>query len=253
MDRSQSRHHYVAGAASSRPLLTVDVLVGGMAVAAVLGLGLLALPRLAFPLQDEVFYVGPTVWLAEAGQLVVPAAITTSFVALAAWGAVFVKLFGGDFVTLRLAVLVASALSALTFYALLRHLGFDRIRSALALGILVLNPLYMSSSVIFLTESLFLLLVLGSLYTGMLGLRRGQGSLMLAAGSLAGAAFLTRQIGICVAVALAMGLLATPRLRRSPRLWLMLLIPPVVTVTIYMLWSSGLEESGSRWYFTNTV
>src|SRR5262249_25067854 len=79
------------------------------------------------------------------------------------------------------------------------------------------------------------------------------GSLMLAAGSLAGAAFLTRQIGICVAVALAMGLLATPRLRRSPRLWLMLLIPPVVTVTIYMLWSSGLEESGSRWYFTNTV
>lgn len=243
----------ILGGTRTQSLASADVLVGIMAVVGVLGLGVLVVPRLASPLQDEVFYVGPTVWLAETGQLVMPAAITTSFVALAAWGAVFVKLFGGDFVTLRLAVLVASSLAALIFYALLRHLGFDRIRSALGLSILVLNPLYLSGSVIFLTEALFVLLVLGALYVGMLGLRRGRGSLMFAAGALAGAAFLTRQIGICVVVALGIGLLASPRLRRSPPLWLMLLVPPALTVSAYMLWSAGLEDSGSRWYFANTV
>jgi 4-amino-4-deoxy-L-arabinose transferase-like glycosyltransferase len=236
-----------------RSRLPVDLVIGGVAAAVVLGLGLLVLPRLAFPLLDEVFYVGPTVWLAETGQLVMPAAITTSFVALAAWGAVFVKLFGGSFVTLRLAALVASALSAVAFYALLRYLGFDRVRCVLTLSILILNPLYLSSSVIFLTESLFVLLVLCSLIVGLLGLRRGQGLLLLASGALAGAAFLTRQIGICVAVALAAGLLASPRLRRSPGPWLLLLVPPALTVAAYLLWSSELEDSGSRWYFANTV
>jgi 4-amino-4-deoxy-L-arabinose transferase-like glycosyltransferase len=249
----ESRQYSVPKAVMSRPILSLDILVGSAAVAAVVSLGLLVLPRLTFPLQDEVHYVGPTVWLAETGRLVVPDGLSPSLIALVGWGAVFVKLFGGNFLTLRVATLVASALAALTFYALLRHLGFDRVRSALALGVLVLNPLYVSSSVIFITESLFLLLVLSSLYTGLLALQRGQGSLMLAAGLLAGGACLTRQIGGVVVVALAIGLLAAPGLRRSPRLWVMLLGPPALAVTAYLLWAYSPAGARPSSVFADTI
>ncbi len=253
--RHPSRDAFVqwAGLAVRRAAFGADILIGGMAAVGVLGLGLLVLPRGAFPLHDEAFYVEPVVRLARTGKLVLPAVNSASFVGLAAWGAAFVKVFGGDFVTLRLAALVAGVLAAVVFYALLRQLGFDRTRSCLALGVLVLNPLYVYSATLFMTESLFILLVLGSLYAGMLGLQQGRGWLLLLAGLLTGAAFLTRQIGLLVVIALAAGLLAHRRLRCAPGPWLMLLVPPALVVAGYLLWRLSQQGVGDAAFATKTI
>jgi 4-amino-4-deoxy-L-arabinose transferase-like glycosyltransferase len=216
-----------------------DVLVAGITVAVSLALGVALMPRIDFPIHDEAFYAGPALRLAQTGELLLPAEVQPSLVALVVWGAGFLKLFGGGFVTLRLAALAASVLCAVVFYALLRQAGLDRARSALGLGVLALNPLYVSSSLTFMTETLFTALVLASLLLGLIALRQERTAPLLGAGLLVALAFLTRQIGILPAMALVLGLSAHHALRRRPQAWLALVGPPLLAVVAFAAWRYG--------------
>jgi 4-amino-4-deoxy-L-arabinose transferase-like glycosyltransferase len=160
------------GLARRLSLVSADSRILCLAVAATVGLGLLCLPRAELPIHDETYYVGPAVRLAETGQLLLDGEIWASVVTLIAWGALALKLFGGGLVTLRCAVLLTSALCVVAFDALLRQLDLDRPTRALALAVLVVQPLFVSRSVSFMTEMPFLLFLLAALAAGMAGLRQ---------------------------------------------------------------------------------
>ncbi|HLH25397.1 MAG TPA: glycosyltransferase family 39 protein [Chloroflexota bacterium] len=209
---------------------------GGLVMFAV---GLVVLPRISIPLLDEAFYVIPAIRLAETGHLLLEPSIQPSLVSQVVWGALFSKVLGGGFIAVRVAVLVASALGAVCFYLLLRQLGCARRAAAVALGVLIFNPMYISGSVTFMTEVPFTALVLGTLVVGMAGLRRNHLGLVLAAGCLAALAFLTRQIGVLLVPALAVGLLSARRRRRSARFWLAWVLPSLLAVTAFVLWRYG--------------
>ncbi len=237
-------------AASFRPLgltrglslVSADVWILALAVAITLGLGLLALPRGEFPIHDETYYAGPAVRLAQTGALLLDEEIWASSVTLITWGALALKLFGGGLVVLRCAMLALGVLCVLAFDALLRQLDFDRGPRALALTALAVQPLFVSRSVSFMTEMPFELFVLTALATGLAGLRQRQLGLLAAAGGCAAAAFLTRQIGVLVVVALAVGVLGSPGLRKRWRPWLALLLPSIVVIAAFCWWRYGSSD-----------
>jgi len=57
------------------------------------------------------------------------------------WGALFAKLFGLSYTSLRLSTLVLSWLGVLALYGILRRAGTSRVGALLGAGVLLFNPI----------------------------------------------------------------------------------------------------------------
>src|SRR5213078_1101263 len=111
------------------------------------------------------------------------------------WGALFAYLFGMSFTSLTAAIMTMSAIGALTFYVLLRRLGFGRGLAGVGVILFALNPYVLYLSYTFMTEITFLTLLLITCLLYFEGLN-GKGEAWLWAGSVfASLTFLTRQFG----------------------------------------------------------
>lgn len=226
-----------------------DLIVIGLIALAYVSALLLMPPSRNFGYLDDWTYAR-TVEQIVAGQGFHPSEYAQStLVVHAYWGALFALLFGMSFTSLTLATLVLSFVASVTFYVLLRRLGFSLRLSTLGVALLALNPYFIILSYSYMTEITFLALILLTSLCYLEGIRRVDGQLdyrWLWAGSLfAALTFLTRQFGIALPIAALLWLYFARKLNWKAALAVAVL--PFVAMIAYFAWSSrfGTTFSGS--------
>lgn len=181
--------------------------------------------------------------LLNEGRLTVFPVVAATAVFQIGWGAMFGAIFGMSLGVMRVSTLAMVALGAVALYALLRELGVSRGRSALGAAAHLFNPLMFVLAYTYMTDPFLTSLIIGSTYFYVRGLRRDSIALRyVVAGSLvAVCAFLTRQQGILVPVAVGSMLLLTRRLRfdrTTVRLACAVAGVPALALAGYYLWLS---------------
>ena len=158
-----------------------------------------------------------------------------------AWGTLFAWLLEPSLGTFRVSTLVMVTLGAWALYGLLRQLQIDRQRSALGVAAYLFNPLTFILAYTFMTDPHFtsLLLIATAFYArGLVDDRRGDLA-TIAGSTVAACAFLVRQQGALIPLAVFLFLVLVRRLRLDwPSLLLGLRVcaVPVLTTIGYYLW-----------------
>lgn len=160
------------------------------------------------------------------------------------WGALFATLFGYSFTILTAATMVMSLIGALTFYVLLRRLGFGPLLSGLGTAILALNPYYIILSYSFMTEITFVALLLLACLCYCKGFETLDNRWLWAGGVFAALLFLTRQFGFAAPLAAVLWLILARRLTWSRFAAVALL--PILAAAGYYAWSRGFGTTFSE-------
>ncbi len=192
---------------------------------------------------DDWAYTRSVEILYHEGTLRIFPVVAATAVSQIAWGTLFYALFGMDFGAVRLSTVVATTLGGWGVYALCRELGVSHGRSALGAAAYIFNPLTFSLSFTFMTDPHFAALLIGATYGYVRGLNteepRASARWVLVGAALSGLAFLARQQGALIPLAVGLVLLATQRLRfdrRSAVLVGRTIAIPAITVVGYYLW-----------------
>lgn len=119
-----------------------------------------------------------------------------------AWGALFAKIFGFSFATLRLSTLVLAFGALIFFYALLGELEFQGTRRVLATLTLLVSPVFVFLAFTFMTDISFLFGIVGALYFFVRAQRRQELHLVFAGSLFSALAFLARQLGVLIPLVL---------------------------------------------------
>jgi 4-amino-4-deoxy-L-arabinose transferase-like glycosyltransferase len=175
------------------------------------------------------------------GELKIFPVVAASAVFQVIWGYLFAVIFGMTLGVMRLSSIVMTALGAIALYTLLREVGITRSRSALGVAAYLFNPLTFILAYTFMTDPHFtaLLLIATALYVR--GLRNDHSApLSLYLGSIAAAcAFLVRQQGSLIPLAVIVFLLLTGRLRPNRTgilTFLRVVAVPTAATVSYVLW-----------------
>ena len=176
--------------------------MGAAAVVATLLLMIVLIaPLREFPIEDDWDYsktVGNILQTGVFRRLEVTQA-TVLFPAM--WGALWSKVFGYSFATLRVSTLVLACGALMFFYRLLGELEFDAPRRALATLALLVAPAFVYLAFSFMTDVPFLFGLLGALYFYCRAVRQANARLALIGSVFAALAFLARQQGALIPVA----------------------------------------------------
>lgn len=156
------------------------------------------------------------------------------------WGALFSVMLGYNFTTITLATLMMSAVCLIIFYLLLRHLNVGPTGALLGTVLLGCNPLYVYLSYSFMTDVTFLAYVFAALLCYVKGGQtygqRYSQYWFLLGGAATSLAYLTRQVGVFVALAALLYLWWSRKWTWQTIVAVAAL--PVVVVASYMLWES---------------
>ena len=189
-----------------------------LAVIAAFFLSLLFIPVFAdVPATDDWVYARSVEILLEESELRIFDLSVVTLVFQVIWGAYFVLIFGpitdSLFGALRLSTIVLTALSIPAVYAICRHLGADRVKSALGAAVYAFNPLTYSLGFTFMSDPQFAALMVISSWLYVKGLDRDKldGRAILWGSVFAALAFLVRQQGLLIPFAVGIYLLASRR------------------------------------------
>lgn len=190
---------------------------------------------------DDWGYTRSVEILYHDGQLKIFPVVAATAVFQVVWGWLFAVVFGMTLGVMRVATLVMMGLGAVALYGLLRELGVGRGRSALGVATYLFNPLAFVLAYTFMTDPHFTSLLLIATYGYVRGLRADEVAPRAAvAGSVvAGFAFLTRQQGALIPLAVVVFLLVTGRLRPNRDgvvAFLRVVTVPLVATAGYYLW-----------------
>ncbi|MFL5759962.1 MAG: glycosyltransferase family 39 protein [Thermomicrobiales bacterium] len=190
---------------------------------------------------DDWGYTRSVEILVREGRLTVFPVVAATAVFQIGWGALFALLFGMTLGVMRVATVVMVALGGVGLYALLRELGVQRGRSALGVAAYLFSPLAFVLAYTFMTDSYLTSLLIIATYCYVRGLRPEQvSSSMIVAGSVVAAcAFLTRQQGALIPLAVVTYLLLSRRLRPNRAglgLFLQIVAIPVGATVAYYVW-----------------
>jgi hypothetical protein len=195
-------------------------------------------PRGDYALVDDWAHAMAVRNLLDHGRLTIPDWSAMTLVAQVGWGALFAEAFGFSFQTLRVSVLVLGLVAVVACYAICRELGVGPARAAAGALVLWFNPIMFSLSYTFMTDVPFAALLLASTFWHVRALRRGGDVDFLIGSTIAGLAFLVRQHGVLIPVAvLAYGVSARWPLRLLARRGLAIIGPAATMVLGYLTWS----------------
>jgi hypothetical protein len=166
------------------------------------------------PVGDDWVYSRSVEILVREGRLHVLDLSVVTLVFQVIWGSLFSLLFGLSFGAMRLSTVVLTFLSGITFYALCRELAVDRTRSALGAALYLFNPLAFVLSFTFMTDPHFSAWLIGSTLFYVRGFRPDDPSrqAILVGSTLAACAFLVRQQGALIPVAVITYLVISRRI-----------------------------------------
>jgi hypothetical protein len=208
---------------------------------------------------DDWVYTRSVEILVRQGELRIIDLSVVTLLFQVAWGSLFATVFGVSFGALRLSTVVLTALGGAAFYGLCLELEIDRVRSAFGTAVYLFNPLAFVLGFTFMSDPHFAALLVIATYLYARGARLGpEGEGMLVAGSAAAAAaFLVRQQGALIPVAVAVALLLSRRIwpNRAGLATLLRIgaIPAVATVAYYcwLLFVTGVPRAQTS--FMNEV
>ncbi|MDP9363859.1 MAG: hypothetical protein M3Q10_06480 [Chloroflexota bacterium] len=213
------------------------------------------------PVGDDWVYARSVEILLREGTLRVLDLSVVTLLFQVGWGVLFAAVFGEGFGALRLSTVTLVAVSGLACHGLCRELGVGRGRSAFGAAVYLFNPLAFVLAFSFMTDPHFAALLTISSLGYVRGLRPGApdrvGRWALAGGAVAvGAAFLVRQQGALIPLAVVLALLFARRLppdRRGLALSVRVAAVPALAVVGYYLWLSlvhGVPEWQSSFFRT---
>jgi Dolichyl-phosphate-mannose-protein mannosyltransferase len=206
---------------------------------------LLITPVGEFPLNDDWIYAKTVQHLLQTGQYQAHPYLNATLVVQTYWGALFCKLFGFSFSTLRMSTLVLSGLNAWGIARCGLVMGFPRVLALLCGAVVITNPLMLGLSYSFMTDIPFLALSTLSGLCFLSALRRDSTPLIAWGSVLGVAAFFVRQFGVLVPAAFAITL-AILQIRRQVSRggapWLALGIPWVLAGVIYLGYAQNLQS-----------
>ena len=192
---------------------------------------------------DDWVYVRSVEILLHEGRLHILDLSVVTLLFQVAWGTLFASLFGLSFGALRLSTFVMVLLGGLATYGLCRELQIARAPSALATAAYLFNPLSFVLAYTFMSDPHFTALLVIATYGYVRGLRTDRPAPAHRAvifGSLVAAcAFLVRQQGALIPVAIVLALLAQRRLtwdRAGLFLALRVTALPALAIAGYYLW-----------------
>jgi len=171
---------------------------------------------------------------------ILPLTVTT-LVFQVLWGSLFSAVFGLSFGVLRISTVVLVVLGAWAFYGLCRQLDISPARSALGTAVYLFHPLAYSMSFTFMSDPCFTSLMVISVYFFARGVRHEDVAIrfVLAGSLVAGLAFLVRQQGALIPLAVGVYLLLAGRLwpvRRALVLTAAVAAIPAVIMAGYYYW-----------------
>jgi len=199
----------------------------------------------AAPVSDDWVYVRSVEILVRQGELRILDLSVITLVFQVLWGALFSTIFGMSFGALRLSTVVLMFLSGWACYGVCRELGVERGRSALGAAAYLFNPLSYVLGFSFMTDPQFTALLVIATYFHLRGLQPGRvGERATWWGSaVAALAFLTRQQGALIPLAVVVFLVLSGRLRVWPRprwadvrLFARVVALPAAATVLYYLW-----------------
>jgi hypothetical protein len=210
-------------------------------------------PHGEFPINDDWVFALGVRELTERGNLVPPAYAASTAVLHILWGALFSQLLGFSQTTLRVSTLVLSGLGALGFYVLLREV-VDSWRATIGALLLLLSPLYVPLAFSFQGDVPFLCLALWAQVCYVRAVRGSEPAArwLMVGSAFAAAAYLVRQLGLLLPVAVLCALCLRSDWRRllSPGILLALLGPPLLAVLLGLALDSlrpSLKEQPLGW------
>jgi hypothetical protein len=233
------------------PSSRMVALLGGhwplLAVFAAFIASLFIIPTMAnVPVSDDWVYSRSVEILVRNQHLHILDLSVVTLIFQVVWGAIFSILFGTSFGAMRLSTLVIFMLSGWALYGICRELGVSRSRSALGVGAYVFNPLTFVLAFSFMTDPQFLSLLVIATYFYLRGLNlvRNEPWVIVTGSLFASFAFLTRQQGILVPLAVGVYLIAARRwsFNRQGMLDAVRVAGiPAVTFIVYYVWMLGFQ------------
>jgi len=199
---------------AARAHRAVLAVLGGFALAAVV------LPTMTpVALWDDWMYARSVEDLVLRGQLRIHELSAANLLFQLLWSWPFAKLLGMTLGVLRLSTVVLVGLSGWALYGLLRELGVERVPAALGTALYLFNPLALVLTYSFMTDAQFTALLVTAAYGYVRGLRGdARAAWFTVAGSAAaGLAFLERQSGVFIVLAVLGHLLLSGKLRPDRR------------------------------------
>lgn len=190
---------------------------------------------------DDWGYARPVEILLDDGKLTVFPVVAATAVFHILWGWIFALVFGMSLGVVRVASMAMTALGGIALYALLGDLGLDRGRRALGTAAYLFNPLAFALAYTFMTDPTYtgVMLLATAWYARALRNHEERTRSTVAGSAFAACAFLTRQQGIFLPVAVGCFLLATRRIRPDrPGMALALRVGglPALAAIGYALW-----------------
>jgi len=196
----------------------------------------------SFPLNDDWVYGYSVEKLLQTGQLRLSDYSAATSVTQIFWGYMFCKLFKVTqgieiYSILRLSTFIASFISMIFFYLLLKRLKIIEFNCISGTILLIFNPLFFVLSCTFMTDIHYLFYLILSLYFYIIGLEKtGKHEILyLLLGSLfAGLAYLVRQLGILIPISVLFYLYVNKKIAVNRGIYIILL--PIIIYTAHWYW-----------------
>jgi hypothetical protein len=232
-------------------------------VLAIIAAMILVWPVGDYAILDDWCFVKPLEYLHYDGQLVILDWVPMSTVGHLFWGVLFTKLFGFSFTVTKVSVIVLCLIESVVMLRLLALCGIGRNLSLGAVLALVFNPLHFLHATLFMSDVPSMTWQVISVFCYLKGLlavdANGDGSasgsirqglLWLLVGSAAAAeAYLIRQNGITVPLAVILYLAVFARRLFRPRILFATLAPAVFVIGNFTYWYHYVH--GPTSYFQN--
>lgn len=205
-------------------------------------LALLIIPVMApVALGDDWVYSRSVEILIAEGRVRILDLSVVTLVWQTLWGGLFAAILGPTFGAMRLSTVVLSALGGLACYWGCRQVGAERGRSALGAALYLFNPILFSLSYTFMSDAQFVALLTIATAFYLRGLRPDRASVVftLVGSFVAGLAFLERQQGALIPLAVAISLVLSGRMRPNRAgvgLFAQVVALPAAMTVAYYLW-----------------
>ncbi|MGC4190427.1 MAG: glycosyltransferase family 39 protein [Thermomicrobiales bacterium] len=204
------------------------------------------------PVSDDWVYSRSVEILLQQQHLKILDLSVVTLVSQVVWGALFSIIFGTSFGAMRLSTLVLFFLSGIALYGICRELRVDRTRSALGVAAYLFNPLTFALAFSFMTDPQFLSWLTIATYFYIRGLNPDAPDTraLILGSAFASIAFLTRQQGILIPLAVGLYLVAARRWRFDldglKTAFKVAGIPALIMIVYYIwIFSTGAPEQQS--------
>jgi len=198
------------------------------------------------PVGDDWVYTRSVETLLRSGEIEILDLSVVTLLFQILWGSFFSLVLGTSFGAMRLSTFVLVLFSGAAMYGLCRELGLARGRAALGTAAYLFNPLTFVLAFTFMTDGQFTALTLIAAYFYVHGLNPTRiDPLAIVVGSaVAALAFLTRQQGALIPLAIGCYLVVARRWRfdrASVRLTIWVAAIPAITFGLFYLWLTNVH------------